>query len=163
MEAVAKIKNCPMSVRKMRLVVDNIRGKDVDTALNILKYTRKEAAQVLEKVVIAAIANWEVKAGEGVDAADYDLVIKTAFADQGPMLKRFRPAPFGRAHRIRKHTNHVTIIVENLVLLPEEGEDYDDDDELEEDEVYEADARDEDDTDINDDNGGDDEDDDNEK
>jgi large subunit ribosomal protein L22 len=122
MEAVAKLKNCPMSVRKMRLVVNNIRGKEVDKALNILKFTRKEAAQWLEKVVVAAIANWEVKAGEGVDAADYDLVIKTAFADQGPMLKRFRPAPFGRAHRIRKHTHHITIIVENRVLLSSENE-----------------------------------------
>ena len=124
MEAVAKLKGCPMSVRKMRLVVDNIRGQEVDKALNILKFTRKEAAQWLEKVLVSAIANWEVKAGEGVDAADYDLVIKTAFADQGPMLKRFRPAPFGRAHRIRKHTNHITITVENRVLLPQEEEGY---------------------------------------
>ena len=124
MEAVAKLKGCPMSVRKMRLVVDNIRGQEVDKALNILKFTRKEASQWLEKVLVSAIANWEVKAGEGVDAADYDLVIKTAFADQGPMLKRFRPAPFGRAHRIRKHTNHITIIVENRVLLPQEEEGY---------------------------------------
>jgi len=126
MEAVAKLKGCPMSVRKMRLVVDNIRGQEVDKALNILKFTRKEAAQWLEKVLVSAIANWEVKAGEGVDAADYDLVIKTAFADQGPMLKRFRPAPFGRAHRIRKHTNHITIVVENRVLLPQEEEGYED-------------------------------------
>jgi large subunit ribosomal protein L22 len=124
MEAVAKLKGCPMSVRKMRLVVDNIRGQEVDKALNILKFTRKEASQWLEKVLVSSIANWEVKAGEGVDAADYDLVIKTAFADQGPMLKRFRPAPFGRAHRIRKHTNHITIIVENRVLLPQEEEGY---------------------------------------
>ena len=113
-----------MSVRKMRLVVDNIRGQEVDKALNILKFTRKEASQWLEKVLVSAIANWEVKAGEGVDAADYDLVIKTAFADQGPMLKRFRPAPFGRAHRIRKHTNHITISVQNRVLLPQEEEGY---------------------------------------
>ncbi len=124
MEAVAKLKGCPMSVRKMRLVVDNIRGQEVDKALNILKFTRKEASQWLEKVLVSAIANWEVKAGEGVDAADYDLVIKTAFADQGPMLKRFRPAPFGRAHRIRKHTNHITISVQNRVLLPQEEEGY---------------------------------------
>lgn len=121
MEAVAKLKNCPMSARKMRLVVDNIRGKDVDKALNILKFTRKEAATWLEKLVLSAVANWKVKAGEGVDADDYNLVIKTAFVDQGAMLKRFRPAPFGRAHRIRKHTNHVTIIVENHKLLPVEG------------------------------------------
>ena len=117
MEAVAKLKNCPMSVRKMRLVVDIIRGKNVEDALNILHYTKKEAALWLEKLVLSAIANWEHKNGMSVSADDYDLYIKTAFADQGTMLKRFRPAPHGRAHRIRKHTNHVTIVVENKVAL----------------------------------------------
>ncbi len=115
MEAVAKLKNCPMSPRKMRLVVDNIRGKDVEDALNILKYTKKEAATWLEKVVISAIANWENKNGGVIDADDHGLYIKTAFVDGGTMLKRFRPAPHGRAHRIRKRTNHVTIIVENRI------------------------------------------------
>ncbi len=122
MEAVAKLKNCPMSVRKMRLVVDNIRGKDVEEALNILRYTKKEAATWLEKLVLSAIANWEHKNGMSVSADDYDLYIKTAFADQGTMLKRFRPAPHGRAHRIRKHTNHVTIVVENRITLDSENE-----------------------------------------
>lgn len=131
MEAVAKLKNCPMSVRKMRLVVDIIRGVEVDKALNILKYTKKEAALWLEKIVLSAVANWEDKYGASAD--DHDLYIKAAFADQGPMLKRFRPAPFGRAHRIRKHTNHVTIIVENRVLLANEGEE-----ETTEEEVAEA-------------------------
>ena len=115
MEAVAKLKNCPMSPRKMRLVVDNIRGKDIEEALNILKFTKKEAATWLEKVVISAIANWENKQGGTADADEHDLYIKTAFVDGGTMLKRFRPAPHGRAHRIRKRTNHVTIIVENRV------------------------------------------------
>ena len=115
MEAVAKLKNCPMSPRKMRLVVDNIRGKDVEQALNILKYTKMEASSWLEKVVVSAIANWENKNGGVVDADDHDLYIKTAFVDGGTQLKRFRPAPHGRAHRIRKRTNHVTIIVENRV------------------------------------------------
>lgn len=115
MEAVAKLKNCPMSPRKMRLVVDNIRGKNVEDALNILKYTKKEAASWLEKVVVSAIANWEHKNGGVVDADDHRLFIKTAFVDGGTMLKRFRPAPHGRAHRIRKRTNHVTIIVENRI------------------------------------------------
>ena len=115
MEAVAKLKNCPMSPRKMRLVVDNIRGKDVEDALNILKFTKKEAAGWLEKVVISAIANWENKNGNTVDADDHSLYIKTAFVDGGTMLKRFRPAPHGRAHRIRKRTNHVTIVVENRI------------------------------------------------
>ena len=115
MEAVAKLKNCPMSPRKMRLVVDNIRGKDVEDALNILKFTKKEAAEWLEKVVVSAIANWENKNGNSVDADDHGLYIKTAFVDGGTMLKRFRPAPHGRAHRIRKRTNHVTIVVENRI------------------------------------------------
>lgn len=120
MEAVAKLKNCPMSVRKMRLVVDNIRGKKVEDALNILRYTKKEAAIWLEKLVLSAIANWEHKNDMAFSAVDYDLRIKVAFADQGTMLKRFRPAPHGRAHRIRKHTNHVTIIVENKIPLQSE-------------------------------------------
>jgi len=112
-----------MSARKMRLVVDNIRGKNVDDALSILRYTKKEAAVWLEKLVLSAIANWENKLDGLENPDDYDLYIKTAFVDQGPMLKRFRPAPHGRAHRIRKHSNHVTIIVENGVELPDEGAD----------------------------------------
>jgi large subunit ribosomal protein L22 len=123
MEAVAKLRNVQMSARKMRLVVDNIRGKNVDEALGILRYTKKEAAVWLEKLVLSAIANWENKLDGLENPDDYDLYIKTAFVDQGPMLKRFRPAPHGRAHRIRKHSNHVTIIVENSVELPDEGAD----------------------------------------
>jgi len=119
MEAVAKLRNCPMSARKMRIVADNIRGKSVDEALNILKFTNKEAATWLEKVVVAAVANWENKGDMVYSAADYDLKIKTAFVDEGTMLKRFRPAPHGRAHRIRKRQNHVTIIVENGVAIEE--------------------------------------------
>jgi len=119
MEAVAKLRNCPMSARKMRNVADNIRGKSVDEALNILKFTKKEAATWLEKVVVAAVANWENKGDMVYSAADYDLKIKTAFVDEGTMLKRFRPAPHGRAHRIRKRQNHVTIIVENAVAIEE--------------------------------------------
>ncbi len=111
-----------MSARKMRLVVDNIRGKEVEEALNILRFTKKEAATWLEKLVLSAIANWEYKNGMAVSADDYDLYIKTAFVDQGTMLKRFRPAPHGRAHRIRKHTNHVTIIVENRIALDSENQ-----------------------------------------
>jgi large subunit ribosomal protein L22 len=122
MEAVAKLKNCPMSARKMRLVVDNIRGKNVEDALNILRYTNKEAAIWLEKVVLSAIANWEYKNGMTENADDYDLFISAAFADQGTMLKRFRPAPHGRAHRIRKHTNHVTIKVANRIPLENENQ-----------------------------------------
>jgi len=119
MEAVAKLRNCPMSARKMRIVADNIRGKSVDEALNILRFTKKEAATWLEKVVVAAVANWENKGDMVYSAADYDLKIKTAFVNEGTMLKRFRPAPHGRAHRIRKRQNHVTIIVENVVAIEE--------------------------------------------
>ena len=122
MEAVAKLRNCPMSARKMRLVVDNIRGKNVEEALDILRFTKKEAAVWLEKLLISAISNWEYKLGD-VDADDFDLIVKTIFVDEGAMLKRFRPAPHGRAHRIRKHTNHVTLIVENQVPL-EDAEEY---------------------------------------
>ncbi len=113
MEAVAKLKNCPMSERKMRLVVQNIRGKNVDHALDILRFTNKEASTWAEKVLVSAIANWEYKNGMSVSADDHDLYVKTALVDKGYMLKRFRPAPHGRAHRIRKRTNHITIIVEN--------------------------------------------------
>ena len=122
MEAVAKLKNCPMSARKMRLVVDNIRGRNVEEALNILRYTKKEASVWLEKLLLSAIANWEYKNGGAVSADEYDLYVKTTFSDAGPMMKRFRPAPHGRAHRIRKHSNHVTIVVENRTPLDSETE-----------------------------------------
>lgn len=133
-----------MSARKMRLVVDLIRGKNVDEALDILRFTKKEAAVWLEKVLLSAISNWEYKLDGTESADDYDLYIKAAFADEGTMLKRFRPAPHGRAHRIRKRTNHVTIIVENRIELPfdEEAEAeaglYDDEDMVEVDEVVGA-------------------------
>ena len=122
MEAVAKLKNCPMSPRKMRLVVNNIRGKNVDEALSILKFTKRESAIWLEKLLLSAIANWEDKLGHSESAADYDLYVKTAFVDGGSFLKRIRPAPQGRAHRIRKRTNHVTIVVENRVAVDADNE-----------------------------------------
>ena len=111
-----------MSARKMRLVVDLVRGKSVDHALNVLKFTKKEASGWIEKVLLSAIANWENKTDNVLSAADYDLIIKTAFVDEGTMLKRFRPAPHGRAHRIRKRTNHVTIVVENALEIDEKYE-----------------------------------------
>lgn len=122
MKAVAKLKNCPMSPRKMRLVVDNIRGKKVEDALNILKFTNREASAWLTKVLVSAVANWEVKNGGQVSADDYGLIVKTAFVDGGTMLKRFQPAPQGRAHRIRKRTNHITIEVENRIPTPMDTE-----------------------------------------
>jgi len=121
MEAVAKLKNCPLSARKMRLVVDLVRGKRVDQALNILRFTKKEAAVWLEKVVLSAVANWENKT-EGMESSDdYELYVKEAFSDGGSILKRFRPAPHGRANRIRKRSNHVTIVVANRIPLPSEA------------------------------------------
>lgn len=125
MEAVAKLKSIPMSVRKMRQVVDNIRGKDIETALNLLRFTKRESGIWLEKLLLSAIANWEYKTGSAENADDYDLYVKAAFADAGPQLKRFRPAPHGRAHRIRKHSCHVTIVVDNLILLDSESNDSD--------------------------------------
>lgn len=106
-----------MSARKMRLVVDLIRGKNVEDALDILRFTKKEAAVWLDKLVLSAIANWEDKQGGMENADDYDLYIKTIYADDGTMLKRFQPAPHGRAHRIRKRTCHVTLVVENAAAL----------------------------------------------
>ncbi|MFZ4633679.1 MAG: 50S ribosomal protein L22 [Saprospiraceae bacterium] len=120
MEAVAKLKNCPMSPRKMRLVVDNIRGRNVVDALGILKYTNKEAAVWLEKLLLSAINNWEQKSDMVGAADDYDLYIKTAFVDGGSIIYRFLPAPQGRAYRVRKRRNHVTLIVANRVALDNE-------------------------------------------
>ena len=111
------MKNCPMSARKARLVIDIIRGKDIDTALDILRFTKKEAATWIEKVVLSAIANWEYKLDQTEDADDYDLVIREAYVDEGAILKRFRPAPHGRAHRIRKRTCHINVVVENRKAL----------------------------------------------
>ena len=120
MEAVAKLRNCPMSPRKMRLVVDNIRGRKVVDALGILKYTNKEAAVWLEKLVLSAINNWEQKSDQMGAADDYELYIKTAFVDPGTIIYRFLPAPQGRAYRVRKRRNHVTLVVANRKALEEE-------------------------------------------
>lgn len=117
MEAVSSLNSIPMSVRKMRLVVDLIRGKKVDEALGILEYSKQEAALWLKKNLLTAVANWEVKSN-GQEAADFDLYISEAFADAGAQIKRFRPAPHGRAHRIRKHSCHITIKVTNREALP---------------------------------------------
>lgn len=115
MEAVAKLNNHPTSPRKMRLVVDNIRGLEVEKALNVLKFTNKSVAKPLEKLLMSAIANWEAEAQkEGLRLEDNSLYIKTAYVNVGRTLKRFRPAPFGRAYRIRKRSNHVTLVIENL-------------------------------------------------
>lgn len=111
MEAVAKLRNNPTSTRKTRLVVDLIRGKNVDEALNILKFTNKESAPKIEKLLLSAINNWGQK--HDLQPEENDLYVKSVWVDGGKMLKRFRPAPQGRAHRIRKRSNHITIVVES--------------------------------------------------
>ena len=108
----ARLRNCPTSPRKMRLVADVIRGQEVNKALGILKYTKKEAAQRLEKLLLSAIANWQSK-NEGVRIEDSNLYVKAIFVDSARVLKRLRPAPQGRAYRIRKRSNHVTLFVDS--------------------------------------------------
>jgi large subunit ribosomal protein L22 len=99
---------CPTSPRKMRLVADMIRGMAVNRALDVLKYSTKEASRRVEKLLFSAIANWQAK-NEGVRLEESNLYVKEVFVDSGRMLKRLRPAPQGRGHRIRKRSNHVTI------------------------------------------------------
>lgn len=113
MEAVAKLRNVRTSPRKMRLVADLIRGRKVSEALNILKFEPKKGAEGLEKLLFSAIANWQNK-NEDVRLEEADLYIKEIFVDGGRILKRLRPAPQGRAHRIRKRSNHVTLVVGSL-------------------------------------------------
>ena len=108
----AILKGCPTSPRKMRLVADLIRGKEVLKALDILKYNPKEASGRLEKLLKSAIANWENK-NEGAKPEDHFLYIKEIRVDSAAMLKRYRPAPQGRAHRIRKRSNHVTLFIDS--------------------------------------------------
>ena len=108
--AFAKLNNCPTSPRKMRLVADLVRGQKVEKALQILKFSNKEASRRVEKLVLSAISNWQEK-NEDASIEDADLFIKEIRVDGGSMLKRLRPAPQGRAHRIRKRSNHVTIVV----------------------------------------------------
>ncbi|MEW7292325.1 50S ribosomal protein L22 [Aquimarina sp. 2304DJ70-9] len=108
--AFAKLNNCPTSPRKMRLVADLVRGEKVEKALQILRFNPKEASRRLEKLLLSAIANWQAK-NEDASIEDADLFVKEIRVDGGSMLKRLRPAPQGRAHRIRKRSNHVTIVV----------------------------------------------------
>ena len=108
--AFAKLNNCPTSPRKMRLVADLVRGKEVAIALQILRFSTKEASKRVEKLLLSAIANWQSK-NEGEDVEQANLYIKEIKVDGGSMLKRLRPAPQGRAHRIRKRSNHVTIVL----------------------------------------------------
>jgi large subunit ribosomal protein L22 len=111
--SLAKLNNCPTSPRKMRLVADMIRGEEVFKALNILHYSKKEASNRVEKLLRSAISNWEAK-NEGERPEDHQLVVKEIFVDSARVLKRLRPAPQGRGHRIRKRSNHVTLIVDSI-------------------------------------------------
>jgi large subunit ribosomal protein L22 len=110
--AFAKLNNCPTSPRKMRLVADLVRGKMADRALNILRFSQKEASRRLEKLLLSAISNWESK-NEGVNLEEAEVYVSEIRVDSGSMLKRLRPAPQGRAHRIRKRSNHVTIVLDS--------------------------------------------------
>ncbi|MGC1514108.1 MAG: 50S ribosomal protein L22 [Maribacter sp.] len=110
MVAFAKLNNCPTSPRKMRLVADLIRGVKVEKALAILRFNPKEASRKLEKLLLSALANWQAK-NEEANVEDADLVVAEIRVDGGAMLKRLRPAPQGRAHRIRKRSNHVTLVL----------------------------------------------------
>lgn len=118
MEAVARLRNYPTSPRKMRLLADLIRGIGVEDALNTLKFSSKDPSVPMEKLLLSAIANWKVK-NEGTDVADANLYVKTIFVDGGRVLKRMRPAPQGRAYRVRKRSNHITIIVDSRNAVTE--------------------------------------------
>jgi large subunit ribosomal protein L22 len=110
--SIAKLQNCPTSPRKMRLVVDLVRGVNVEKALYILKFTNKEAAIRVEKLLLSAIKNWEQK-NEGKRVEDSNLYVKEVSVGGGRQLKRLRPAPQGRGYRIRKRSNHVHLIVDS--------------------------------------------------
>ncbi|MBI1183311.1 50S ribosomal protein L22 [bacterium] len=111
MQSVAKLKNSPHPARKMRLLADLVRGKSVNEALSILKFHNKVAYAVqMEKLIKSAVANWEQKF-EDADLEDAGLIVKTITVDGGKTLKRIQPAPQGRAHRVRKRSNHITVVV----------------------------------------------------
>ena len=110
--AIAQLKKSPISPRKMRLAADLIRGVEVNKALNILQFSSKDAAKSLEKLLRSAIANWEQK-NEEADITEENLIVSKIEVGGGAMLKRIQPAPQGRAHRIRKRSNHVTLVLGN--------------------------------------------------
>jgi large subunit ribosomal protein L22 len=112
MEAVAKLRNVPTSPRKMRLVADLVRGKQVNSALGLLKFEANQGAERIEKLLLSALSNWQAK-NEDLRVEDSNLYIKAIFVDEGKTLKRLRPAPQGRGHRIRKRSNHVTLIIDS--------------------------------------------------
>ena len=111
-QSFPKLRNIPSSPRKMRLVADMVRGKEVFKALGLLHFSNKQAAADIEKLLKSAISNWEQKNGKKAESGE--LYIKTIFVDAAPMLKRLRPAPQGRGYRIRKRSNHVTLFVDTI-------------------------------------------------
>jgi large subunit ribosomal protein L22 len=114
----AKLNNCPTSPRKMRLVADLVRGMDVMSALSVLEHSPKEAAIRVHKLLRSAIANWQAK-NEGVRIEESNLFVKDIHVDGGRMLKRIRTAPQGRAHRIRKRSNHITLVLDSKTEMVE--------------------------------------------
>ena len=114
----AVLRNVPTSPRKMRLVTDMIQGVEVNKALDMLRYSQKDASKDVEKLLLSAIANWQAK-NEGARIEESHLVVKEAYVDQSRTLKRIQPAPQGRAHRIRKRSNHVTIVLDSLHVAEE--------------------------------------------
>jgi len=119
--AMAMLNNCPTSTQKMRLVADLIRGVEVNRALDVLRYNTKEPARKLEKLLMSAIANWQKK-NKNARIEKSNLFVKEIYVDQGRTLKRLRPAPQGRGYRIRKRSNHVTIILDSLNKNQQEKE-----------------------------------------
>ena len=115
----AVLRNCPTSPRKMRLVTDMIKGVEVNKALDMLKFSSKDASSKVEKLLLSAIANWQAK-NEGARIEESNLYVKEAFVDQSRTLKRIQPAPQGRAHRIRKRSNHVTVVIDSRNVIEEE-------------------------------------------
>ncbi len=114
----AMLRNCPTSPRKMRLVTDMIKGVEVNKALDMLRFSPKEASRAVEKLLLSAIANWQAK-NEGARIEESHLIVKEAFVDQSRSLKRIQPAPQGRAHRIKKRSNHVTVMLESKHVAKE--------------------------------------------
>ena len=110
----AVLKNCPTSPRKMRLVTDLISGLDVNKALDVLKFSHQEASRRLEKLLLSAIANWQAK-NEGARVEESNLIVKAIHVDSGRVLKRLQTAPQGRAYRIKKRSNHVTLVIDSKI------------------------------------------------
>jgi len=120
MKAIAKLNNSPVSPRKMRLVANQVRGMEVTKALNLLKFNQKRTYAIqVEKLLLSALSNWQQK-NEGAKIEDNQLYVSELFIDCGPMLKRISPAPQGRAYRVRKRSNHITLVVDTKETKKEE-------------------------------------------